>query len=369
MSDRMLVATRKGLFDFQRHGSSWDIADASFVGDNCSMTLRDPRDGALYAALDHGHFGCKLHRSDDEGRTWREIAAPAYAEGDFVYPSPMKQETDNKPASLELIWILEPGGDDQPNRIWAGTIPGGLFRSDDRGASWQMVRSLWDRDERREWFGGGFDNAGLHSIIIHPDDSRHITVGLSCGGVWQSTDDGESWTQLGHGLHAAYMPPERAGDLNIQDPHRIVACRADHNVMWIQHHNGIFRSADGARNWTQMNDVEPSDFGFGVAVHPHDPDTAWFAPGIKDEKRIPVDGKFVVTRTRDGGQTFEQLTAGLPQQHAYHLVFRHALEVDETGERLAMGSTTGSLFTSDDAGDSWQHVTAHLPPVYAVRFV
>ena len=232
-----------------------------------------------------------------------------------------------------------------------------------------MVRSLWDRDERKEWFGGGFDNAGLHSIIIHPDNSRHITVGLSCGGVWRSEDDGASWTPIGKGMRAEYMPPERAHDPNIQDPHRIVACPADHNIMWIQHHNGIFRSNDGALNWSELNDVKPSNFGFGVAVHPRDGDTAWFAPGIKDEKRIPVDGKLVINRTRDGGKTFDHLTNGLPQEHAYDLVFRHALEVDDTGDRLAFGSTTGSLFVSENQGDSWTTISTHLPPVYAVRFI
>lgn len=365
----MLVATRKGLFDVRRRRGGWSIAGTSFLADNCSMVLRDPRDGAIYAALDHGHFGCKLHRSDDDGATWTEITAPAYEQGDFTYPSPMLKETRNKPASLELIWILEPGGDDQPDRLWAGTIPGALFRSDDRGRSWQMMRSLWNRDERREWFGGGFDNAGIHSVIVHPNDSAHITVGLSCGGVWQSTDDGESWTQLGCGLRAEYMPPERAHDLNIQDPHGIVACPADHDVMWIQHHNGIYRSTDGGHNWTEMLDVEPSNFGFGVAVHPTDGDTAWFAPGTKDEQRIPVGGRLVIARTRDGGESFEQLTAGLPQEHAYDLVFRHALEIDDTGERLAFGSTTGSLFVSENQGDSWTAISTHLPPIYAVRFI
>ena len=133
MSERMLVATRKGLFDVQRNGGTWNIARASFLADNCTMVLHDPRDGAIYAALDHGHFGCKMHRSDDDGKTWQEIETPAYAEDDFLHPAPWTKETQNKPASLELIWCLEAGGADQSGRIWAGTIPGAMFRSDDRG--------------------------------------------------------------------------------------------------------------------------------------------------------------------------------------------------------------------------------------------
>ena len=148
----------------------------------------------------------------------------------------------------------------------------------------------------------------------------------------------------------------------------MVQCAAQPDGFWIQHHNGIFRSTDGARTWTEMTGVSPSAFGFPVAVHPDRADTAWFVPAVKDEKRYPREGRVVVTRTRDGGRTFETLTRGLPQQHAYDLVFRHALDVDETGTCLAFGSTTGSLWVSEDAGDSWQTVSNHLPPVYAVRF-
>jgi photosystem II stability/assembly factor-like uncharacterized protein len=136
----------------------------------------------------------------------------------------------------------------------------------------------------------------------------------------------------------------------------------------VQHHNGIFRSTDAAASWAEITDVKPSVFGFAVAVHPEDGDTAWFVPAVKDEKRYPMDGRVVVNRTRDGGKTFETLTKGLPQEHAYDLVFRHALDIDETGERLAFGSTTGSLWISEDEGDSWAAVSANLPPVYAVRF-
>ena len=143
--------------------------------------------------------------------------------------------------------------------------------------------------------------------------------------------------------------------------------RPDH--LWAQHHNGVFRSTDGAASWRDVPDLRPSVFGFAVAVHPTDPDTAWFVPAIKDERRIPVGGQVVVTRTRDGGRTCDVLRDGLPQEHAYDLTFRHALDVDGRGESLAFGSTTGSLWASDDQGDSWQCVSTHLPPVYAVRFV
>jgi photosystem II stability/assembly factor-like uncharacterized protein len=168
-------------------------------------------------------------------------------------------------------------------------------------------------------------------------------------------------------MEADYMPPERRGDANVQDPHRVVQCAANPDVLWMQHHCAIYRSTNGGAHWQRL-EAQPSGFGFAVAVHPHEPDTAWFVPAVKDACRIPVDGRLVVTRTRDGGRTFEALSDGLPPAPAYDLVYRHGLAVDQTGTRLAMGSTTGALWTSEDGGDRWQLVSAHLPPIYCVRF-
>jgi hypothetical protein len=172
----------------------------------------------------------------------------------------------------------------------------------------------------------------------------------------------------GSGMRAEFMPPERQFEPNVQDPHLVAQCAADPDVLWVQHHNGIFRSTDAAGSWTEIGGVKPSAFGFAVAAHPRDGDTAWFVPAVKDEKRYPADGRVVVNRTSDGGRTFQTLTRGLPQAHAYDLIYRHALDVDETGDRLVMGSTTGSLWISEDAGDSWQTVSSNLPPVYAACF-
>jgi photosystem II stability/assembly factor-like uncharacterized protein len=147
-----------------------------------------------------------------------------------------------------------------------------------------------------------------------------------------------------------------------------VQCPADPEALWVQHHNGMFVSRDGGGEWAELTDVKPAVFGFGVAVHPRDGNRAWFVPATKDECRVPVDGRLVVTRTSDGGKTFEALTRGLPQEHCYDLVYRHALAVDATGERLVMGSTTGGVWTSEDGGDSWRRLPASLPPVWSVRF-
>jgi hypothetical protein len=358
MSDRLFAATRKGLFEFRRDDAGWGVARSSFLGSPVSMMLPDPRDGALYAALDLGHFGVKLHRSEDGGASWTEIATPSFAGVDA---------DAEDPPSMKLIWSLEAGGADEPGLLWAGTIPGGLFRSADRGDSWELVRGLWDVPERQRWFGGGYDKPGIHSILVDPRDSRRVVVAISCGGVWETADGGESWRVGGEGLVAAYMPPDQAGDSAVQDPHRMVRCAAAPDSLWIQHHNGIFRADAGIGQWTQI--FPPgSGFGFAVAVHPERPGTAWFAPAVKDEFRFPADGRFVVTRTTDGGATFETLTEGLPQVQSYDLVYRHGLDVDASGERLAMASTTGGLWLSENGGDRWTEAAIRLPPVYAVRF-
>ncbi|TCW84348.1 sialidase [Burkholderia sp. SRS-46] len=376
MNDRLLVATRKGLFVLQTDGNGgWTLGAPHFAGEPVSMVLPDPRDGTLYAALNLGHFGVKLHRQRAGKTDWEACAVPVYP------PQPSddaaKASTDNAstptpsppaPAwSLQQIWSLETGGPDEPGALWAGTIPGGLFRSDDGGDTWTLNRALWDRPERREWFGGGYDAPGIHSVMVDPRDSRHVSIGVSCGGVWQTDDGGATWRVTADGMEADYMPPERRGEANVQDPHRVVQCAAHPDVLWTQHHCAIFRSTDGAAHWHRI-DAQPSSFGFAVAVHPREPDTAWFVPAVKDECRIPVNGAFVVTRTRDGGRTFERFSNGLPAAPAYDLVYRHGLAIDDSGTRLAMGSTTGGLWTSGDGGESWHLVSAHLPPVYCVRF-
>jgi hypothetical protein len=370
MSDRMLVATRKGLFVFSRGSGLWRITKTGFLGDNVSMVLADVRSGTWYAALDHGHFGCKMHRSRDEGDSWEECATPAYPKK----PEDLEEASSSMggkpvPWSLKLIWSLATAGDDQAGRLWCGTLPGGLFRSEDGGSSWEFVRSLWDRPERLEWFGGGYDYPGIHSICVDPRDANRVTVGVSCGGVWVTENGGETWACRAKGMRAEYMPPERQFDQAIQDPHLVVTCRDKPDCLWTQHHNGVFRTTDACASWQEIADVEPSAFGFAVAVHPRDSETAWFVPAVKDECRIPAGGKLVVTRTRDGGKSFEQLTEGLPQEHAYDIVFRHALDIDAAGERLAFGSTTGSLWVSENQGDAWAGLSTHLPPVHCVRFL
>lgn len=356
---KVLFSTRKGLVEMTARDGTLHYEKTHFQGDPISITTVDGA-GHWWAAVNLGHFGTKLRRSDDAGANWTEISVPAY-------PEKPEDPDDPNPWALQLIWSLEVDPN-IPGRLWAGTIPGGLFRSDDYGDSWVLNEPLWNRPERKGWFGGGYDQPGIHSVAIHPDDSDHITVAVSCAGVWKSRDGGDSWTLIGDGLRAAFMPEDMQFDKGVQDVHRMVVSPTDPNRVWVQHHNGIFVSNDGAETFTEL-EPEPSTFGFVVAVHPTNPDVAWFVPGVKDEFRYPVDLALAVNHTEDGGKTFTARRDGLPQQACFDLIYRHGLAVDATGECLAMGSTTGNAWFSADGGRQWKGVSNHLPPVYAVTFV
>ena len=364
MSTRVLAGTKKGLFVFDTDGVRASPAAVHFLGEPITATL-PVSDDEWYVAVGHGHFGAHLHYTDDAGATFCELTAPAYPpkpEG-VEDLDPMRNQPI--PWTVQQIWVLEAGGD--KNEIWCGTIPGGLFRSADAGATWQLAESLWNDPSRKRWFGGGYDFPGVHSICVDPRNANVVTIAVSCGGVWRSDDRGKHWRTQGSGMRAEYMPPDLAYDPGIQDPHRMVQCGSAPDCFWVQHHNGIFRSTNDVAEWQELRGT-PSSFGFAVASHPSDASVAWFVPAQKDQFRVPVDGRFGVMRTSDGGKSFEFLTDGLPDAPAYHLAYRHGLDTDASGNVLAMGSTTGSLWTSGNGGDNWTRVSAELPPINTIRF-
>ena len=354
MDHRAWIATRKGLFELQRVGLAWRVARTSFLGEPVTLVLAPDAQGRMLAALNLGHFGVKLQASDDAGASWREVATPTYPE--------QPKDAAGPEWKLVQIWSLERQG----ARIWAGTLPGGLFESRDGGASWQLNRALWAQPGSLGWFGGGDPVPGIHSLCPHPKRDDELLLAISCGGVWRSGDAGASWALCAKGMLADYMPPEQAGDENTQDPHLVVRCPSAPEVLWCQHHGGIWRSTDNAASWHAVK-APVSSFGFAVAVHPQDPQTAWFAPAEADQRRVPVDAALVVNRTRDGGRSFETLRSGLPQHDCYDLVYRHGLAVGGDGRTLLMGSTTGGLWASFDGGDHWSTVSQNLPPIAAVR--
>jgi hypothetical protein len=361
MSNTLLVSTRKGLMVYRRGTKGWKHKATHFLGSPVSVALADAKGKTIIVALNLGHFGVKLHRSADGGATWKELPPPQY-------PKVEGGEKDDKAPALKGIWALEWAGTDKPGALWCGTAPGGLFYSSNLGDTWTLNDGLWTMPERQKWFGGGTEHPALHSICVDPRNSNRVAIGVSCGGVRVTEDGGNSWKVGSLGMRAEFMPPEQQSDPDIQDVHMVVQCAGAPDVYWTQHHNGIFRSTDNLKSWHEIKNAPVSAFGFPVAVHPKDPKTAWFVPAVKDENRYPKGGNVVVQRTTDGAKTWKVLKKGLPQGNAFDLVYRHGLCVDKTGKRLAMGSTTGSLWTTDTAGDSWKLLSAHLPPIYAVRF-
>lgn len=222
-ANRMLVGSRKGLLDFRRNAEGWALKHTSHLGVPVPWATLDPRDGALWASLDHGHWGQKLSRAKDGATGFEEVAAPAYPEGATLHTG--------DPATNRMTWVLEPGGADEPGVLYAGTIPGGLFRSEDGGASWGLVESLWEQPSRADgkWFGGGFDQAGIHSIVVDPADSSHLYVAVSCAGVFESDDRGKSWRPRNQGLRADFLPDEQAEYGH--DPHRMRPAPSDPAVL------------------------------------------------------------------------------------------------------------------------------------------
>jgi len=362
MARRLYVASRKGLLTYEQGKSGWSHKSTAFIGSPVSMVQVSPDHRTVFAALNLGHFGTKLHRSADGGETWTELQAPKFEKVEGG-------EKDEKAPTVNAIWAMEWAGRDKPGCLWIGTAPAALFYSGDNGDSWTLNQPLWDLPSRAKWMGGGTVDTALHSICVDPRNSSRVAVAVSCGGVTLTEDGGKSWTVAGKGLRAEFMPPDQQYDPDIQDAHMMVQCPASPDTYWIQHHNGIFRSTDNLKSWHEIETAPVSTFGFAVVVHPKRADTAWFAPAKKDEFRYPVDGKVVVQRTKDGGKSFDVQRKGLPQDNAFDLVYRHGLAIDDSGENLVMGSTTGSVWTSDNGGEAWALLSANLPPVNAVRLV
>lgn len=386
MTARILVGTRKGTFLVEKTNGRWTPRLAGHPGAGVNFVARDPYTGTLWAALGHGHWGAKLSRSTDDGATWSDAPQIKYPEGArYLAPAePTEDGSDEglgptiKPATLLKLWVIAFG---PKGRIYVGTIPGGLFESHDGGESFELNRPLWNHESRggdlftgegsgmTHWFGTpaseGEFAPGIHSIVVDPRDPQRILVAVSTAGVLESTDGGRTWRGRNKGLTMDYLPePEAEWG---HDPHFVALSADQPDHVWQQNHCGVFYSADGAATWKKVSQPEVGvHFGFPVAVDAKDGRTAWVVPGKSDMQRITIDGSLFVARTTDGGQTWQQLREGLPQEHAYDVVYRHAL--DNSGDHLAFGSTTGNLYVSEDRGDSWQTAANNLPPIYSVRF-
>jgi len=384
--DLILVGTRKGTFLVRKRGGRWVPELVGHAGAVVDLVERDPNTGRLWAALDHGHWGAKLSRSDDEGATWSEATQVSFPEGAryLVPPEPNQDGESEGPVTLHdatvaKLWSMAFGGD---GRMYVGTIPGGLFVSDDGGESFALDLGLWNHESRggdlfsgegtgtTHWFGtpasGGWPFApGIHSIVVDPRRPERVLLAVSTAGVFETTDGGKSWRSRNRGLLMDYLP-DPAAEWG-HDPHCIDLCAGQPDHVWQQNHCGVFYSRDGAATWTKVSRPDQGvHFGFPVVADARDGRTAWVVPGQSDAVRTTIDAGLFVARTEDGGESWEALREGLPQEHAYDVVYRHALA--RTDGRLAFGSTTGNLYVSEDRGERWQAVAHHLPPIYSVRF-
>ena len=358
MRSTLLLGTRKGLIAYRFQQGKWTMESCSFEGIPISIAYADPRNGTWWACQDHGHWGVKLQRSKDRGKSWEEVVAPAYPEGEEV--------KDGMPATTRYLWSMAHGGRNYTSRLWIGTDPGGLFVSEDEGNSFQLVESLWKHPTRKEgWFGGGRDLPGIHSIVVDPRNEDHIHIGISCAGVFETTDAGKSWAIRNKGMSADFLP-----DPTVEtgfDPHIVVAAPSNPDYLWQQNHCGIFRSIDAGKNWIDVSEPNgPARFGFAIAVAGDNPDQAWVAPADSDVNRTAIQSALVICRTDDGGKTWKQLRNGLPQEGCFDIVYHHALVNDSNA--VVFGTTTGNLFFSPDRGENWQVINNYLPMIYSVQF-
>jgi hypothetical protein len=358
MKSTILLGTRKGFIAYVYKNGLWKTENISFDGIPVSIAFADERTGTWWACLDHGHWGVKLHRSINRGKTWEELTAPAYPEGALI--------KEGLPAVTRYIWAMAHGGRSHGSRLWIGTDPGGLFLSEDGGSNSKLVESLWNHPTRKDgWFGGGRDQPGIHSIVVDPRNENHIHIGISCAGIFETTDAGHSWAIRNKGMQAEFLPNPDAE--TGYDPHILVAALSNPDILWQQNHCGIYRSIDAGKNWMDISQKEgPANFGFAMAVAEDNAEQAWVAPAHSDVTRTTINRALCICRTDDGGKSWKEMRKGLPQENCFDIVYRHCLAC--SGDALAFGTTTGNLFFSNDRGESWQILNNYLPMVYSVQF-
>ncbi|HEX6133775.1 MAG TPA: hypothetical protein VFZ24_07425 [Longimicrobiales bacterium] len=347
----LLIGTKRGIFVARSDAArmTWRLSPPALAGREVYHAFVDPRHGTAWAASDHPVWGAHVHRSDDGGESWETLgSAPHYADE----------------RGLRAIWHLAPGPADRPDTIYAGIEPAGLFVSHDRGESWLPVESLNEHPTNISWqpAGGGL---ALGAIRHDPRDPRRIYCALSAGGVYRTDDGGASWTPCNRGVRAEFLPESspRTG----QCVHQLVLHPAQPDRLYQVNHCGVYRSDDGAGSWVEITGGLPSDFGYALAVDPADPDVAFVIPEESSHMRATVGGKLRVYRTRDAGATWQPLGSGLPQDHAYVSILREGMCSDSLRPLgVYFGTSSGHLFASNDAGESWRLVAGFLPRILSV---
>jgi photosystem II stability/assembly factor-like uncharacterized protein len=362
---RILVGTRKGAFVLTADGARkrWEVRGPHFAGWEVYHVKASPSDpDRVYASQSSAWFGQVIQRSSDGARTWEPVG------NEFVYEGVpgTHQWYDGTPHPWEFarVWHLEPSRTD-PDTVYAGVEDAALFRSGDGGRSWQELPGLRGHGSGPQWQPGA-GGMCLHTILLDPVDPRRMFIAISSAGAFRSDDAGKTWKPINRGLVSAQIPNPTAEVGHCV--HRIAMHPSRPQVLFMQKHWDVMRSDDGGESWREVSGNLPSDFGFPIEVHAHEPETIYVVPIKSDSEHFPPDGKLRVYRSRTGGNEWEALTAGLPQSDCYVNVLRDATAVDSLDPcGVYFGTTGGQVYASADAGDHWTPIVRDLPPVLSVE--
>ncbi len=385
---RVLVGTRKGAFILtsDKKRERWDVKGPQFGGWEIYHMKGSPADpNRIYASQSSGFFGQIIQRSDDGGETWHqpglkpgeptknEQGMPLTESNKFTYdtsPTTGKPLTTHQwydgtqhPWEFKRVWHLEPSLTD-PDTVYAGVEDAALFRTTDGGKSWHELAALRGHPSGPQWAPGA-GGMCLHTIIFDPTNSKRIYVAISAAGAFRSDDAGASWKPINRGLYSKFIPKPDAEVGHCV--HKIAMHPSRPNVLFMQKHWDVMRSNDAGDSWQEVSGNLPSDFGFPVAVHAHEPETIYVIPIKSDAEHYPPDGKLRVYRSRTGGNEWEALTKGLPQRDCYVDVLRDAMAVNSSDSSIYFGTTGGQVYASLDDGDSWNAIVRDLPPVVSVE--
>ncbi|MBU2641627.1 MAG: glycoside hydrolase [Gammaproteobacteria bacterium] len=360
---RILVGTRKGAFILTSDAArrDWQVSGPHFGGWEIFHIAGSPANpDRLYASQTSSWFGQVIQRSDDGGATWNPVG------NDFRYAGDpgthLHYDGTPKPWAFKRVWHLEPSPTD-PDTVYAGVEDAALFCSTDGGMTWQELPALREQQGAKWMPGAG--GMCLHTILLDPANPARMVVAISAAGAFRSDDGGASWRPINRGLHSQYIPDPEAEVGHCV--HRIAMHPARPETLFMQKHWDVMRSDDAGDSWFEVSGNLPSDFGFAMAVHAHEPDTVYVVPIQSDSEHYPPEGKLRVYRSRAGGNAWDALTDGLPQQHCYVNVLRDAMAVDALDPcGVYFGTTGGQVYVSPDAGDHWQTIVRDLPAVLSV---
>jgi len=364
-SVRVLVGTRKGAFILTADGrrEEWEISGPLFAGWEIYHLKGSPADqNRLYASQTSGWFGQQIQRSDDGGKTWEPVGNEFKYDG--VPGSHQWYDGTQHPWEFKRIWHLEPSLSD-PDTVYAGAEDAALFQTVDGGRTWREFPGL--RGAKGHLWQPGAGGMGLHTIVLDPSNPRRIFVAISAAGVFRTDDAGATWQAVNRGLKSGYQIPDPDADVG-HCVHRIAMHASRPGVLFMQKHWDVMRSDDAGGMWHEVSGNLPSDFGFPIDVHAHEPETIYVVPIKSDSEHFPPEGKLRVYRSRTGGNEWEGLTKGLPQKDCYVNVLRDAMAVDSLDPcGVYFGTTGGQVYVSADGGDSWNPIVRDLPAVLSVE--